>query len=252
PVRARNTFLKSKELGFKAPLLDALIQSLAPDGSEGMALSQNSEAAALMREAESLFSQGKLDEALKGYQKALQLDPQLYEAALLSGDVYVQRGDYKQAEVWYQKAIAINPNRETAYRYSATPFMKEGKHDQARDRYVEAFICEPYSRYAVAGRKQWAQITNTSIAHPRIDIPTDVTFDEKGNAKINLGVGALLGGKDDGSFAWFSYGTTRASRHKDKFAKTFPAEKAYRHSLAEEVDALRSVISLAAGDKTVK
>ena len=251
-VRARNTFLKSKELGFKAPLLEALIQSLAPDGSEGMALSQNSEAAALMREAESLFSQGKLDEALKGYQKALQLDPQLYEAALLSGDVYVQRGDYKQAEVWYQKAIAINPNRETAYRYSATPFMKEGKHDQARDRYVEAFICEPYSRYAVAGLKQWAQITNTSIAHPKIDIPTDVTFDEKGNAKINLGVGALLGGKDDGSFAWISYGTTRASWHKEKFAKTFPAEKAYRHSLAEEVDALRSVISLAAGDKTVK
>jgi len=37
-----------------------------------------------MVEAEALFSQGNLNDALKNYQKALQLDPKLYEAALFS------------------------------------------------------------------------------------------------------------------------------------------------------------------------
>jgi hypothetical protein len=130
--------------------------------------------------------------------------------------------------------------------------MKQKKFDQARDRYIEAYISEPYSRYSVAGFTQWAQATNTSLSHPKIDIPTKVTFDDKGNANVELGADALLGGKEDGSFAWIAYGGTRSSWRKEKFAKTFPNEKAYRHSLAEEADALRGVMALAGSDKSVK
>jgi Flp pilus assembly protein TadD len=251
-IRARNAFIKSKELGVQRPAIDALIQSTPADGSDGVAFSQIAEANKLMTEAEAFFSQGKLDDALRNYQKALQLDPTLYLAALFSGDVYIQRADYPQAETWYQKAIAIDPNRETAYRYSATPLMKQRKYDQARDRYVEAYISEPYNSYTAAGLTQWAQATNTRIAHPLIDIPTNVTFDQKGDVKIDLDASALLGGKDDGSFAWISYGATRSTWRKEKFAKTFPREKTYRHSLTEEVDALRSVLLLATGDMKVK
>lgn len=251
-IRARNAFIKSKELGNNEPVVDALIQNIQPDGSEGKAFSENAEANRLMTEAEAFFSQGKLDEALKNYQKALQLDPKLYEAALFSGDVYTQRGDYQQAEVWYQKAIAIDPNRETAYRYSATPLMKQGKHSEARDRYVEAFINEPWNRFTVSGLTQWAQATKTRLAHPEIDVPTSVTFNEKGDANVNLDTSAMLSGKDDGSFAWISYGATRSTWRKEKFAKTFPGEKTYRHSLPEEADALRSVLTLATSDKKVK
>jgi tetratricopeptide (TPR) repeat protein len=164
----------------------------------------------------------------------------------------MHKEDFANAEVWYQRAIKINPDRETAYRYSATPLMKQGKYDQARDRYVEAYIAEPYNRFSVAGLTQWAQVTKTPLAHPDIDIPSDVTFDEKGDAKINLSAGALLGGKDDGSFAWIAYGATRTDWHKEKFAKTFPKETFYRHSLPEEVDALQSVLAIATTDKKVK
>jgi tetratricopeptide (TPR) repeat protein len=248
-IRARKSFIKSKELGNKEPLVDALIQSIPADGSAGKEFSKNAEANRLMTDAEALFGKGKLDDALEDYQKALLLDPTLYEAALFSGDVYTQKGEFAQAETWYQKAISIDPDREIAYRYSATPLMKQGKYNEARDRYVESFISEPYSRFAISGLSQWARITNTKIAHPAIDIPTDVSFDEKGDAKINLNINSLLGGKDDGSFAWVVYGTTRSSWRKEKFAKTFPGEKAYRHSLAEEAEALRSVLTLATGDK---
>jgi tetratricopeptide (TPR) repeat protein len=251
-VRARNSFIKAKQLGFSEPRLDALITGLPEDGSDAPAYSSNPQADALMQEGEALFSQGKPDEALKKYQQALELDAKLYHAALYSGDIYLQKQDFTQAEIWYQKAIAIDPNKETAYRYSATPLMKQGKTDAARDRYVEAFITEPYNRFALAGLIQWSRVTQTKLDHPRIDIPTDISFDEKGNAKINLDASTLVGGTDDGSFAWISYGVARSNWRKEKFAKTFPNEKVYRHTLAEEADALRSVISTAISDKRTK
>ncbi|MEO8434451.1 MAG: tetratricopeptide repeat protein [Pyrinomonadaceae bacterium] len=251
-ARARSEFIRSKNLGNSEPLVEAMIGSMAADGSEGPDFSKNIGAHLLMVKAESFFSQGQMEEALRNYQKALILDPTLYEAALFSGDVFSQKGDFAQAEVWYQKAISVDPNRETAYRYSATPLMKQRKYDEARDRYVEAFITEPYNRFTVVGLTNWSQATNTVLAHPRIEIPTTVTFDDKGDAKINLDGSVLLGGKDDGSFAWISYGATRSLWHKEKFAKTFPNELSYRHSLAEEADALRSVITMATADKKTK
>jgi tetratricopeptide (TPR) repeat protein len=251
-LRARASFMKANEMGMSEPLVDALINSIPPDGSDGRAFSQNSEANRLMEEAEAFFSRGKLDEALSNYQRALALDPNIYEAALFSGDVYTQRGDFQRAEVWYQKAIAIDPNKETAYRYSATPLMRQKKYDEARDRYVEAYITAPYNNYTVSGLRQWAQATGSQLGHPEVDVPTDVIFNEKGE-KMALDMSALLGStKDDGSFAWISYGATRSAWRKEKFAKTFPGEKAYRHSLAEETDALRSVVTTAAGDKKTK
>ncbi|MBI3652125.1 MAG: tetratricopeptide repeat protein [Acidobacteria bacterium] len=250
-VRAREAFLKSKELGNKEELVEALIQSIPPDGADGRAFSSNPQANELMTEGESLFSQGKLDEALKNYQQALELDPKIYEAALFCGDVYTQRGDFAQAEIWYQKAIAIDPNRETAYRYSATPLMRQEKKELARDRYIEAYISEPYNRYSAVGLTQWAQVTNTTIAHPNIEIPSSVTFDEKGDAKINFDA-KLIGGTEDGTFAWLSYSIARVKWHKETFAKTFPNEKTYRHSLVEEAEALRSVLTAAMTDKRTK
>src|SRR5947207_3047633 len=81
--------------------------------------------------AEAAYARGSLDDAFKLYQQALAVDPKLYYAALFSGDVMMQKEDFKQAEVWYQRAIQIDPNKETAYRYSATPLMKQHKYDEA-------------------------------------------------------------------------------------------------------------------------
>jgi tetratricopeptide (TPR) repeat protein len=250
-VRARAAFVKAKELGIDEPIIDGLIQSIPSDGSSSRSYSSNVEANALMMVAEADFAKGKLDDAFSKYQRALKLDPKLYHAALFSGDVYTHREDFAQAEAWYQKAIAINPMIETAYRYSATPLMKQGKTQEARDRYIEAFITEPYSKFALAGLIRWAEHTKTPMAHPPIEIPTSVTFDDKGDAKINLSPEGLKG-KDDGSFAWVGYGLQRTLWRKEKFAKTYPNETAYRHSLAEEADALRIVVTMASTNKEVK
>jgi tetratricopeptide (TPR) repeat protein len=250
-VRARREFVRAKELGLPDPLVVALILSIPADGAAGPDFSPNIRANALMIEGEALFGQGKLEEALQAYQKALENDPKLYHAALFAGDVFVQRDEFAQAEAWYQRAIAIDPNRETAYRYSATPLMKQGKLDAARDRFIEAFITEPYNQFARAGLIQWAQTTGTEIAHPAIDMPTDVTFDDQGNANVKLSADMLLGAREDGSSAWISYGLTRSTWRKEKFAFKFPQEPVYRHTLAEEAEALRSVIALATSDRKV-
>jgi tetratricopeptide (TPR) repeat protein len=244
-VRARSALLKARELGFNHPYIDVMIDSIEPDGADFRRYSANPDINKLMHEGEVLFAARKLDEALAIYTKVLALDPKLYEAAVFSGDAHLHNNDFAQAEAWYQKAIAINPARETAYRYSATPLMRQGRLAEARDRYVDAYISEPYNRLAVGGLRTWAEQTQAKVGHPDIAVPTKVTLKPDGTFDAAVDAAALAA--DDGSSAWVAYGATRAAWYRVRFAETFPAEPAYRHSLAEEADALRAVIAAAQG-----
>ena len=244
-AQALAEFKKAKELGFNDEINDKLIALLSTDATTGgntqkSALSKNPEANKMMGQAESFFAKSDYDKAFEFYQKALALDPTIYEAALYSGDIFLAKGDYKNAEIWYQKAIVINPERETAYRYSATPLMKQQKFTEARDRYIEAYITEPYGGMAIKGLLQWGQFTETRLAHPKFSIP-EFKIGEDGKAKSTINVNPLA---DDGSMAWIGYSATRTEWYEKKFAKTFPNEKQYRHTLQEEVEALRSVIRI--------
>lgn len=247
-IRARDAFIIARDLGDDSLLVKGMIEGLSPDGRESQGFSDNAEANKLMQKGEAFFTSGKLDEAFKAYQEALALDPRCYYAALFSGDVMMHTEKFDEAEKWYQRAIKIDPYQETAYRYSATPLMKQKKFDQARERYIEAFITAPYSRLAVNGFVQWAQATNTPVGHPRLDIPK-VTVDASGKKNTTINVNPL---SDDGSMAWIAYSATREEWEKGKFAKAYPNEKTYRHSVAEEVDALRSVLSMAKSLKPKK
>ncbi len=240
-IKARKALLKARELGRDDLQMEALIDSLAADGSEKGKFSFNKEADKIMDEAEVYFAQNKYDQAFEKYQKALEIDPSIYYAALFSGDVFMHKEDYAKAEIWYKKAITINPFIETAYRYSGTPLMKQKKYDEAQIRYIEAYITEPYSKLAVAGLVNWGQVTQTPLAHPRIDVPEfRVGADGKTNSTISI---SPVG--DDGSIAWISYTATRASWYEKKFSEVFPNEPNYRHTLREEVEALQSVVKMA-------
>ena len=48
------------------------------------------------------------------------------------------------------------------------------------------------------------------------------------------------------------YALKRSVWANEKFAKAYPAEKSYRHSLAEEVDGLRAALGAAGNDSTIK
>ena len=232
--------LKARESGYRSPLLESILEDIPADGGEETKYSDNAQADAAMHEGEAAFVKGNLDAALDAYQRALALDPKLYMAALFAGDMYFKKGQPFKAAEWYDRAIAIDPDRETAYRYSASPLMQAGKLEEARLRYVEAFVAEPFNRLARAGLMRWAEAARVELAHPDIKVPTNVMPLKDNKMTINVSPDSI--GKDDGSAAWVMYGIVRAGWAMEKFAKEFPGEKQYRHTLREEADALRGVV----------
>jgi tetratricopeptide (TPR) repeat protein len=137
---------------------------------------------------------------------------------------------------WFSRAIEINPNAETAYRYWGDALLQQGNIVEARSKYIQGIVAFPYSNASWTGIRNWLQFTHLSFNPMNFSIPSSVSKNPGGGMNITLDPSTL--GKDDGSSAWLMYGMERALWRQEKFAKEFPAEKTYRHSLKEEVDSL--------------
>jgi tetratricopeptide (TPR) repeat protein len=249
--RARTILLKSQSLGDDSNLTKTTLDALSRKDPTEAPFSDVKAAETAIREGEDAFVRGDLDGALASYKKALELDPRLYEAALYVGDMEFKKGyqsadprfrndAFARAGVWFAKAIAIDQDRETAYRYWGDALDAQGKTDDARDKFVDAIVAEPYTRTSYIGLTQWAQRHSVPLSHPRIEIPTDVSLGEKGQVNITIDP-RMLDDKGDGSSAWILYGMKRTLWRTKLFAEKFPNEKEYRHTLAEEADALKTV-----------
>lgn len=239
--RAREILLQAQKLGANSALLKVVLEGIPADGGEDTSFSARKEVDEAMHEGEQAFAKGDMPKALESYQRAFLLDPKLYEAALFIGDVYFATAEQKKASEWFARAAGINPDRETAYRYWGDSLMKQGRATEAGEKFVEAYIAEPYNRLPHAAFLSWAEKLNVTLSHPDVEIPTNVTpKSDTGNLTITLDPKALK--KDDSSTAWMVYGFTRASWAQSEFAKNYPEEKMYRHSLKEEAAALRAAI----------
>src|SRR5215217_1928952 len=240
-LRGREILLRAQKLGANSPLLKATLERPIDDDA---GFSTKKEVDDVMREGEGAFAGGNYTKAIEMYQRALLLDPTLYEAALFTGDVYFTTADQVKAGEWFARAIAINPDRETAYRYWGDALMKQGRATEAGDKFVEAFIAEPYSRLARTGFLNWAQKVHVTLANPKVELPANVTPKE-GGTTITLDSGMFK--KDDKSgsgAAWMLYGIIRASWSQSEFKKQYPNEPKYRHSLKEEAAALRGALKV--------
>lgn len=239
-VRGRELLLRAQKLGANSTLLHVMLER--PVDVDDSTFSMKKEVDDAMREGEGAFSSGNLPKAIEMYQRALLLDPTLYEAALFTGDVYFKGADQVKAGEWFARAIAINPDRETAYRYWGDSLMKQGRVTEAGDKFVEAFIAEPYSRLSRAGFLNWANKVHVKLAHPNVELPASVIRKKEGAATITLDPTLLM--KDDksgASAAWLAYSLVRGGWQAE-FAKQYPSEKTYRHSLKEEADAFRAAL----------
>lgn len=243
-IKGREILLRAQKLGADSVLLKSMIERYPADGGDDTTFSTKKEVDDAMREGEGAFARGEFPKALEMYQRALMFDPTLYEAALFAGDVYFKTADQVKAGEWFARAVAIDPNRETAYRYWGDSLMKQGKVTEAGDKFVEAFIAEPYNRLARAGLLNWGQRVHVTLAHPRVEIPTSVTAKQEGGTTINLDPNLFKDDKRGSAAAWMIYGLIRASWSQSEFAKQYPNEKKYRHSLKEEAAALRAVLKV--------
>jgi tetratricopeptide (TPR) repeat protein len=257
--RARQAFLRAKELGDDSNLLHAGLEGVSGPDPADATFSKNKQADTAMREAEAAYSRGDLAKALSDYERAFELDPELYEAALFAGDMEFKKGynstdpqsrsdAFNRAGVWFAKAIAVGADRETAYRYWGDALDAQGKTNEARDKFVDAIVAEPYKRGVYAGLTQWADRHNVGMGHPKIDQPPPSMKSEKSGDQTTVLIDpGKLDSKNPARY-WSFYDLTRATYKTASFAKEYPDEKEYRHSLKEEATALRIVAEIASRD----
>jgi tetratricopeptide (TPR) repeat protein len=231
-VRARGYLLRARQLGNTSTLLLNLLDLLPADGS--IHHQDNAEVDKAIQAGEAAFAKRDYDDAIKNYSKAFELDPHNYAAALFIGDSHFSKRDLPKAQEWYERAIQVNPDVETAYRYEADLLTKIGEMDKARARSIQAVVAEPYNAVAWRGLVQWANANHLQLKAIHINTHTDVA---QGSGKgIEITVDAKS--SPEAMAVWILYSGTRANWRKEEFKKRFPQESQYRHSLAEEADAL--------------
>ncbi len=232
-LRARSLLLKAKELGNTSTLLENLLQTIPVDGVVKYSTGSGP-ADQAMRAGEAAFAKLDYEEAIKNYSKVLELDPKNYAAALFIGDTYFTEKDSAKAGVWYERAIQLDPNRETAYRYYSDMLTKNGEMEKARTRAIQAVVAEPYNPITWRGLQAWAKANHVELVRMHIEAPNNVS--QTGEKNITISVDPNQ--PSETSTLWLSYGLAKAKWRGDEFKKHFPEEKQYRHSLAEEAEAL--------------
>jgi tetratricopeptide (TPR) repeat protein len=228
--RARDLVQKAWGLGNTSPLAENLRQLLGELPANGaLKFSDNPAVEQIMLAGESAFSRRDFDEALKEYAKALELEPSNYPATLFTGNTYDRANNFDKAAEWYERAIRLDPNIETAYRYYADMLAKQGDMAKARTMLIRAAVAEPYNKTVWREIRAWALLNHTAFNIVYVGIPAPPKNNSTPNTKQSAEVAA----------AWRTYDSVRADWQKGgRFAKQFPQEAEYRHSLLEESEAL--------------
>jgi tetratricopeptide (TPR) repeat protein len=229
-LRARDFLDRGMRLGNSSTLalnLSDLLDKLPQSGA--FRLSDNPAVEAAMESGEAAFSRRDFAAAIKSYSRALALDPKNYTAALFMGNTYDKESRFDRGAEWYQRAIQLDPNIETAYRYYADMLAKQGNMRAARAMLIHAAVAEPYNRMVWRELHAWATLNNTHINEIFVAVPAPAKEQPDGFRE-----------SPEIAAAWQAYRDVSARWKHDgaEFRRHFPAEKEYRHSLPEEVDAL--------------
>jgi len=96
-----------------------------------------------------LVQQGRLEEAVATFRRALELDPSDAEAHNDLGNILRQLGQEEAAVACYREALRLKPHLSTAHANLGNMLAEEGKTEEARDRYQRAYRLVPLARLRV-------------------------------------------------------------------------------------------------------
>ena len=106
-------------------------------------MNEDQEIAELFKTAKDHFNKGDYDQAIKDYDKAIELKPNYSDAYYNRGIAYDNKGNYDQAIKDYNKAIELNPNHTNAYNNRGLTYDKKGDYNQAIKDYSKAIELKP-------------------------------------------------------------------------------------------------------------
>jgi tetratricopeptide (TPR) repeat protein len=179
-MRPRRRLFPPAFLALALGTTSLLAQSPASQSSTQQPPSKTSDALELVKQGQKLNSEGKQDEALALYDRALQLSPDLYQAELASGVALDLQGKYQQARVHLAKAIA-----------AATPEQK-----------IQALrtmgVSYAFSRDASEAAKYDQQAFDAQYAEKK--------FDDAAGTANELARIYLESGDVDNAFQWYQTG----------------------------------------------
>jgi predicted O-linked N-acetylglucosamine transferase (SPINDLY family) len=119
-------------------------RTTAPSGTNGVkqdALEQN--VTHLIEEGHVLEAEGKLDDAMQRYQKAIRLAPNPARAHLNRGNILLLQGDLQGALDAFSTAIKHQPDYAGAYYNIGNALLHDGKLDEAVANYRKALEIRP-------------------------------------------------------------------------------------------------------------
>lgn len=242
-ARARKLLVQAQDMGLRDELVTYYLSAIPEDGGADAVFSSRKEVNDAMREGELAYARKDYKGAIAAYTRAMEADPAQYHAVLYIGDAYFADGQNETAAEWFERATKVNPYLETAFRYWGDALMRLGKMEEARSRFIDAIIAEPYNRRSWAGISQWIGKNQVRAAMPDIKRPRrpEVSNGEGNKTTITIDpAGMGVASSKDGTGAWSQYQIVSGAWQARLFKERFPKETEYRHTLEEEVAALRA------------
>jgi tetratricopeptide (TPR) repeat protein len=188
--------MKAKTCPCRALVMLALLGSSLCLPAQSQPLSQPAaapqpanEAMALVKQGQDLSNAGKFDEAIALYQKALQLDPRLYDAELYTGVALDLQGKYAEARQHLAKAIELASQTQTtqSFRVMAVSYAFERNTGKASE----------YERRAFDLQSNWSK------------------FDDAAGTANELARIYLESGDLDNATQWYEKGQSTALKKPD-------------------------------------
>ncbi len=152
----------------------------------------------------SLAQQGKMDEAIENFSKALQIYPDHVEAHMALGLALAQQGKMSEAMAHYSEGLRIQPDYAEGHLTMGQMLEYQGKTDEAIEHYSEAVRILPHyteARMALALALNRQGKMNETITH----LKELLRFDPNHKmAHFNLGVAFLNWGRLEEAVKHFS------------------------------------------------
>lgn len=151
--RAMRRFLLCIFIAFSLCSACLIAQSQPPAAAPAANQSKADEASELVKQGQQLMASGKLDEAVALYQRAVDLDPHLYQAQLYMGVGLDLQANYDEGRQHLSKAIELASEQQTtqALRVMAVSYAFQRNTDKAAEYERRAFDLEyNWKQYADA------------------------------------------------------------------------------------------------------